>query len=449
MNISTEPKGAATARFIADSRSLRFSPEVLDAAKKCLVDWCAAALGAHQEPAAQAVRRVARGWHGEGQAVMLLGGRTTPVAAALVNGTMAHCLDFDDTHVGSLAHLGGPTWAATLALAEEAGLTGSGALTAFAVGFEVGAKLGKEGFGQSLTPNGFHATGVIGKLAAAAAASAALGLDEERVAHALGLAATQAGGLTASFGTMAKPFHAGKAAMDGVLAAQLSGRGFEAATDLFDVGNGIVPTLVQDQSARLGPVSFGPGDELLCNTFKPYASCLLTHPAIDAARELSRSVEGREIERLRLAVHPFAQQLAGKPAPVTPLEAKFSLAYCVAIALRGYRASAADFSTERLDDEAVRELLPRLEVTEDAEMDKRAAALEVEFKDGGRLDAHVPVALGNPENPMDWNDMRDKFMLLVEPALGRDAEPLWRALRSIEEPGRLGEALTLLAGGGG
>ncbi len=232
------------------------------------------------------------------------------------------------------------------------------------------------------------------------------------------------------------------------MAAQLSARGFEAATDLFDVGNGIVPTLVQDKSARLGPVSFGPGDELLCNTFKPYASCLLTHPAIDAARELSLSVEGREIESLKLAVHPFAQQFAGKLAPVTPLEAKFSLAYCVSIALRGYRATAEDFSTERLGDEAVRELLPRLEVIEDPEMDVRAAALEVEFTGGGHLNTHIPVALGNPENPMDWNDMRDKFMVLVEPPLGRNAEPLWQALRSVEEPGRFGEALTLLAGNG-
>jgi 2-methylcitrate dehydratase PrpD len=378
---------------------------------------------------------------------MLLGGTTSPTLAALVNGTMAHCLDYDDTHLGSHAHLSGPTWAATLALADEAELSGLEALRAFIVGFEVGGKLGGGELGAALTERGFHATGVIGKLAATAAACAALGHEAPRAAHAMGLAATQGGGLTGSFGTMAKPFHAGKAAMDGVLAARLSAQGFEAATDLLDAENGLAPTMVQDGSTRGGPAVFQAGEELLHNTFKPYASCLLTHPAIDAARRLADQVRGRNVEKLKLAIHPLAPCVAGKPDPRTPLEGKFSLAYCVAIALRGHRATATDFSEERLEDPAVRSLLPTLEVVEDAGMDKRAAALEVCLADGERLSAEVPVALGNPENPMGWPDMEEKFTALVEPVLQERAGELLRVLRAVEQPGRLAEALNILAGG--
>ncbi len=394
------------------------------------------------------MRREAQAWAREGTAVLVLGGTTAPAAAALANGTMAHCLDFDDTHVGSLAHLSGPTWAATLALAGEAGLSGAEALNAFITGFEVGGKLGSGGLGEALTERGFHSTGVIGKLAATASACAALGLGEERVAHALGLAVTQAGGLTGSFGTMAKPFHAGKAAMDGVLAARMSAEGFEAATHLLDAETGLAATLVQDGSARAGDAAFGAGEELLHNTFKPYASCLLTHPAIDAARRLAGELAGERIAGVRLAIHPLAPQVAGKPEPTTPLEGKFSLAYCVALGLAGHRATAADFAPERLADAAVRDLLPLLEVVPEEGMDKRAAALEVRLDGGRSLRAEVPMALGNPENPMSWEDMEQKFRALVEPALGARTGELWEALRAVEAPGRLETALGLLSGDG-
>ncbi len=439
-----EPNSVVAARFIAGTRARRCEPEIVEAAKMCLVDWCGVALGAWHEPAAQAVRRLAQDWGGAGAARILLGGRTTPAVAALVNGTMAHCLDFDDTHVGSLAHLSGPTWAATLALASHGGRSGAEALAAFVTGFEVGARLGGNEFGAALTERGFHSTGVVGRLAAAAAACGMLGLDEQQAAHALGLAATQAAGLTGSFGTMAKPFHAGKAAMDGVLSAQLSAHGFEAAPGLLDTEAGLAGTLIQDRSHRIGPLEFSGGWELTRNTFKPYASCLLTHPAIDAARRLAGEVGGSDVREVRVLVHPLAPEVAGKPAPRTALEAKFSLAYCVAIGLRGYGAQAQDFSLERLNDPAVRALLKRIRVQAHPAIGKTSARMEVELADGRKVQAEVPVALGNPENPMSWDAMEAKFMSLVEPVLAERARPLWSALRRFDQPGAFAEALALV-----
>ena len=437
---------ATAARYIAATSRRTLSAAVLDAAKACLVDWCGVAVGALHEPAATAVRKVVRSWGGTGQARVLLGWTTSAPLAALVNGTMAHCLDFDDTHVGAIAHLSAPTWAATLALAQQRGSSGAQALAAFSAGFEVGGKLGSGGLGEKLTERGFHSTGVIGRLAAAAAAGALLGLDEQRAAHALGLAATQTGGFTGSFGTMAKPFHAGKAGMDGVLSAEFAAEGFEAAPRLLDTPDGLVGTMVQDGSAGMGAMDFSES-ELLRNTFKPYASCLLTHPSIDAARSLTGEIGRREVCRVRATVHPLVVQVAGKPSPRTPLEAKFSLAYCVAIGLKGHKAQAGDFSPQQLNDPAVRALLERVQLDPSPGIAKTAAALEVDLADGATLRAEVPIALGNPERPMSWTDMENKFMALVQPALGKKAEALFAALRRFEQPGASEEVASLLEDG--
>src|SRR5438132_1443588 len=146
------------------------------------------------------------------------------------------------------------------------------------------------GLGEAVTARGWHSTGVFGRLGAAAAGAALLRLGAARALHALGSAATQSGGLTASFGTMAKPFHAGKAAMDGVVAAQLAAAGFTAATGLFEPGGGLDTALVQDRSVTFASLDT-PGDlsgwRILDNSFKPYAACHLTHPAVDAARALA------------------------------------------------------------------------------------------------------------------------------------------------------------------
>ncbi|MCZ6532206.1 MAG: MmgE/PrpD family protein [SAR324 cluster bacterium] len=447
MKSPAESNGATAARFIAAAATRQFDPEVLDAAKMCLVDWCGVALGAYHEQAAESVRDMARDWGGSGAAPILLRGTTTPALSALVNGTMAHCLDFDDTHVGSLAHLSGPTWAVALALGAHEGLSGAECLTSFITGFEVGGRLGNEGFGQALTERGFHSTGVIGKLAATATACAALGLDEGQILSALGLAATQASGLTGSFGTMSKPFHAGKSAMDGVLSAQLAAHGFQAAEGLLDGGDGsLANTMVQDGSVGFAPLELSAGQELLRNTFKPYASCLLTHPAIDAARQLAPDINGGGVERLVLEIHPLASQVAGKPSPATPLEGKFSLAYCVALGLRGYHATAEDFSAGRLADPAIAALVSRLELRPAPDMDKRAAVLDVRLEDGRELHAAVPLALGNPGNPMNWNAMEGKFMALAEPQLAARARNLLEVLRRFEEPGALAEVLALVRG---
>ena len=187
------------ASWAAQASGRNWPPEVLEAARACLLDTLGITLGALDEPGGKAVRRVVESWRAEGRARIALGGTTCAAGAALVNGTFAHCLDYDDTHVGATAHLSAPVWSAALAVGQQAGAEGRDMTAAFIAGFESAARLGN-GIGGVANLRGWHSTGIFGALGAAVAASVLLKLDEDGIARALGAAATQAGGLTGSFG---------------------------------------------------------------------------------------------------------------------------------------------------------------------------------------------------------------------------------------------------------
>jgi 2-methylcitrate dehydratase PrpD len=379
----------------------------------------------------------------------LFGGTAAAPFAALANGTLAHCLDFDDTYVKAVTHISAPVWAATLALGEEVGADEGELLAAFIAGFETASRLGS-GLGEAVTARGWHSTGVFGRIGAAAASAAILRLDAERALHALGAAATQTGGLTASFGTMAKPFHAGKAAMDGVVAAQLAAAGFAAATELFEPGGGLDTAFVQDGSATISPIA--PIDlagwHILDNSFKPYAACHLTHPAVDAAHALAPGAsEIAAIKAVRAEIGALANQITGGKSgmPATPLEAKFDLKYCVALGLHGHALSAADFREPWQPDPAVGATAQKVAVVVSPEMGFAAARLTIDFTDGRRGQAHVPVAKGHPGNPMSWDDMWLKFEALVAPRLGLRSGTLFGLVREFGRGGVLGEIRAILA----
>jgi 2-methylcitrate dehydratase PrpD len=403
------------AAFIAGIRQRELPPEVLDAARLCLADWVGVALGAADEPAARVVHETARQWHSAGRATVLLGGSAAAPVAALCNATLAHCLDFDDTYVKGITHISAPVWAATLAVGEDIGASEQQMLAAFIAGFETAARAGY-GLGELVTARGWHGTGVFGRIGAAAAACVLLRLDTEAAVNALGAAATQASGLTASFGTMAKPFHAGKAAMDGVIAAQLAAKGFRAAEGLLDSGAGLDNALIQDRAGTIRPADFS-GWEILNNSFKPYAACHLTHPAIDAAKEVRAAhPEASRARAIRVDVGALAKQVTGEKsgAPATPLEGKFDLKYCVALALHGHTLSAADFREPMRLDPAVAETAARIEVNADARYGFASARLQADLGNGTPIAAEIETAKGHPANPIQWSDMRDKFAGLTD-----------------------------------
>ena len=419
----------ALGAFIASHGAREFPEPVLDAARLCFADWLAVALGAHGEDAGRIARETAQSWGSAGRSTVLYG---TPMAApfaALANGTLAHCLDFDDTHMPSITHTSAPVWAATLALGESIGASEAQMLRAFVVGFECATRAGY-GLGQAVTARGLHSTGVWGRMGAAAASAALLGLDESRAMHALATAATQAAGLTASFGTMAKPFHAGKAAMDGVLAAQLASRGFEAQPGVLSPDGGLDRALIQDGSLKLPMVSFD-GWEILSNSMKPYAACHLVHPAVDGMRALG--IDAADVKAARAWVAPLCMQVTGAATgrPDGPLAAKFDLRYCLAMALSGQTLSARDFMEPWRMERSIADVAGRITPSVDATLGVASARVEIDTTDGRTLKADIPAGKGHPGNAMTWDDMRLKFDGLVEPRFGNRTPELFELARDI------------------
>lgn len=434
----------ALGAYIATTPDRAFPPAILDAARLCLADWMGVALGARDEPAGRITRETLA--NGPGAARVIFGGTAPAPFAALANGTLAHCLDFDDTYVDAITHTSAPVWATVLALGQEVGADASDMLRAFITGFEVTARVG-HGLGQAVTARGWHGTGVFGRVGAAAAAAALLGLGAQAAVQALALAVTQTAGLTASFGTMAKPFHAGKAAMDGIIAARLAQAGMTGAPTLLEAGGGLDNAVIQDRALALPDVDFT-GWRIPRNSFKPYAACHLIHPAIDAARALRAGGLAPEgIRAARAEIGPLAMQVTGGAdgAPATALAGKFDLRYCVALALHGHPVSAADFREPFALDPAIAATAGRIATEIGDGMGFASARLTVEAGNAPSA-VHVPEALGHPGNPMGWNDMSSKFHGLVEPVLGARTGELFATVRDFGADADLARIEAILSG---
>lgn len=410
------------ARFISAAPGNPLPEEVKEAGRQALADYIAVSVAGYDDGAVKALRGLVAGWNAPGGARIFLGPRTQPAFAALLNGTMTHAMDLDDVHYAGGGHPSGPCWSAAFGLAEHHGASDELALRAFVTGYEVMARLGgggQRGVGRTLQHRGFHPTSVFGRAGAAASASVVLGLGTTEAANALGIAATTAGGLVGSFGTHSKPFHAGKAAMDGVMAAEMARSGFIAAQDLYEAGKGILPSFLKGADFVLPELDFEKQWYVLRNGYKRFASCRATHAAAEAAQSVKDKLGNRTITRIQAFVNPIALVAAGNPAPRTGLEARFSTYFCIAMGIAGYRLSAFDFNDATLKDPVITEILPRIECIPVEGQSEVAAKLLIDLSDGQQMEASVDIVLGHPDQPLSWQQIQDKFTGLVTPVLGQ------------------------------
>lgn len=290
--------------------------------RHCLLDWIAVTLAGAQEPVTHMLAEEAREQGGFPQATVVGHGfAASSRQAALINGAASHALDFDDVNMSFTGHPSVVLVPALLALAEARGASGAEFMTAFVAGYETLCRIG-----AAVSPGhyalGFHSTGTIGTFGAAAACARLLRLDAEDTADALGIAATQAAGLKAMFGTMCKPLHAGKASADGMMAAQLAARGFTCRSDAIEAVQGFAATHGPDFDPAAGLREPACGLYLRDNLFKYHAACYGTHAAIEAARYL-RERHGLDQSHVRRAtVHAAASSegVCNIPLPSTGLK---------------------------------------------------------------------------------------------------------------------------------
>ncbi len=440
----------ALADFVVRTRFEGLPAAVVAQAKRCLLDCLGVALRGGEEPLAKAQAALLERAAPRGPATVWASVRRTGILeAALANGTLGHALDFDDTYQPVPIHPSAPLVPALFALAETMPCSGKDVLAAFAAGCEASIRIGLA-LGRSHIEKGWHGTGTFGTFGAAAGAGKLLGLDVGRMVHALGIASVQAAGvIRAAVGTMCKPLHAGKAAMNGLLAACLARDGFtgpaEILTDkqcfgeLFG-GDTLVPGRAVD--------GLGQRYEMLNISFKPYACCSQTHPTADAVRALreTHGLTPDRVESIALTVNPVAANVAGIARPTGSAEAKFSLAYVAALALAGEPPGIAGFEPSRVTQPDLQALCSRVTLEVKPGMGDVETHATIVTKDGRRLTHYVPVARGNPENPLPDDEIRAKFLDLAEPILGtRRARRLMRAVLSLEAAEDAG-AVAKLAG---
>jgi 2-methylcitrate dehydratase PrpD len=419
-------------------RSQPIAPEVLHHAKRAVIDLYAAMIpGAILPPATHYEKALAEEMD-IGSARLALGRKATVRAAALINGAAAHTVEVDDIFRDGIYHPGAPTIPAALALAQANGVAGEAFLRAVIVGYEISTRIGAA-MGRAHYKY-WHNTGTIGCFGAAAAAAEILGLDRSRFAHALATAATFSAGLQQAFrmDSHSKPLHAGHAAEAGVTAALGAREGVVGSLDVIEGEAGFGRAMSDGPDWDKALATLGREFHITRMTFKNHACCGHTFAAIDGALALQErmKVAAREIERIRVGSYRAAKEVSHYEAPQTAAEARFSLKYVVATALTHGSVRLAAFESARINDAATRDLMQRIDVAIDAELDaafpqQRAARVCIVARDGRSEEFLQPTRVGDPDAPLSDAQLDAKYLELASPVLGEAAAKqllarLWR-----------------------
>jgi 2-methylcitrate dehydratase PrpD len=337
------------------------------------------------------------------------------MTAAFINGVSSHIFDYDDTHLKTIIHPGGPVISAILALAEMKPVNGRDFLNALVLGVETECRIGNSVYPEHYDI-GWHITGTAGVFGAAAAAGRLLGLTEQQMIWALGLAASQPVGLRESFGSMNKSFNPGRAASDGLFAAILASKGFTSSNAMIEARRGWANTISTGQHWDEITGGLGQRYEAALNTYKPFACGIVLHPAIDAAIQLRNEnrLTAAQIKRVELKVNPLVIELTGKKTPQEGLEGKFSVYHAVAIALIDGAGGEKQFSDRAVRDPVVIALRDKVVPVIDPAVKAEQVDLTVELVDGRVLRRHIEHAIGSLENPMSNADLERKFTDLAE-----------------------------------
>ena len=410
---------AHLAEFVTKSRWEDCPAEAVDIARRAILDCLGVMLAGSIEPAARIVAEVARAEGGSPLATVVgTPLRTGTVWAALANGTAAHALDFDDTNFAMLGHPSAPVLSAALAAGELTMADGRALVHAFLLGFEVETTMASV-MNPPHYEKGFHATGTLGTMGAAAAAARLLGLDAAQTRAALAVAASQASGLKENFGTMTKPFHAGHAARSGVLSALLARDGFTASEQAIEGPQGYFAVLSAGKRDEQVLDSLGAPWKILETgvAVKPYPSCACTHSIIDSALELQRThrIRPEQVAQVTVGVNAAVPRILIHSNPRSGLEAKFSGEFSAAAALCDGRVGIATFRDDKTDDPTIRELMTRVRLVVDPEIPGDLerhmwTRVTVRLRDGREVTIAPRPVPGHPGLPLSMDQLREKFM---------------------------------------
>ncbi len=415
------------ADFVCKTDVSDLPAKAVDLGKKSILDGIGLALSGSVAESGRLVRRHLADLHlGAGPATVI--GSPTKVAprfAAFANGVGIHADDYDDTQLavakdrvyGLLTHPTAPALPAALAMGEATDADGRSVMLAYHIGVEVECKIA-EAINPRHYQTGFHATATCGTFAAAAASARLMGLDRDATARALSIAGSQSAGLRENFGTMTKPFHAGRSSESGVSAAQFASYGWTATDKILEAPRGFFAAAgggydVNAIEGKLGaPWTFvEPGISI-----KPHPSGSLTHPGMTEMQRLIKEhgIRAADVKRVRVGTNHNMPNALIHHRPTNELQAKFSMEFCMAILLLEGKAGLHEFTDEVVNRDDVKAMIEKVDfviddVAEKAGYDKMTTIIDIDLADGRRVSGRADFGKGSPSNPMSFAEVATKF----------------------------------------
>lgn len=415
------------AEFIINTKYTDIPGDVVALGKKDMLDGLGLALSGSVGETGPLVHQYLQqvGLQPGGTTVAGTAMKVPPRFAAFANGVAIHNDDFDDTQLaaakdrvyGLLTHPTAPVLPVVLAIAETKHVSGQELMAAYHVGVEVECKIA-EAISPRHYEDGFHSTGTIGTLGAAAAAAKVRGFDMDQTLRTLGIAASEGSGLRENFGTMTKPFHAGHAAENGVFAADLAALGWTAAKQILEAPRGFFhayggtyePSFIMNKLGN--PWTFAsPGVSI-----KPFPSGSLTHPGMTEMLRLIRAnnIKPEQVEKVDVGTNHNMPNALIHHRPTTGLQAKFSMEYCLAILLLYGNAGLGDYTDAAVNRPEAQAMLRKVNFYVDPEAERAGYAkmttiLHLHLKDGRVIQGRADFAKGSPANPMSYDEVATKF----------------------------------------
>ncbi|GGG43243.1 hypothetical protein GCM10010964_33340 [Caldovatus sediminis] len=438
------PLTRALGEFVAGLTYAKIPAEAVKIARMGFVDCIGTMIAGRDEDAPQILRRTL-GVGSSGEATLYFSDQRAPAPeAAWVNGAAGHALDYDD--VALRGHPSTVLVPAILAEGEALGASGEEMLAAYLAGYETWAELvwRDQGFHHV---KGWHPTGIFGAIAAAAACASLRKLDATRAAMAIAIGASQSAGLMANFGTMTKPFHAGRSAHSGVIAARLAEAGFTAHLDALEHPQGFLSAVSQhgEVDRTTEPKALGREWKILTEglSIKKYPTCYCTHRAIDGAIRLFKEhpVKGEEVKEIRVSISDRYATILRNHRPKTGLEAKFSMEFAMSSALVARRVGLPELTDSFVQRPDIQSLIERvaIDATTEYEPDGSGAApfdqVKVALTSGATLEGpKVRHATGHAQLPLSDSELFEKFQGCLEAGKAHNqAGALFDRLMSLEK----------------
>jgi len=415
----------ALARFCSNLRFEDLEPNLIESFKKYLLDGIGCGIFGNKQPWVRIVNRMIKEERGRRESTLWLEQFKGPAPqVALGLGVMIHSFDFDDYHNAKI-HPGAVVIPAVISMGERLNASGRKIIQAMVAGYETMVRAALATGPNSSRLRGWHLTGTTGTFGSAAASGNLLGLDEEKMTSALGLAGTQSAGLWAFNvdGAMSKRFHPGRSSQSGIMASLLASKGFKGPSQILEAEDGGFFKATSDE-ANPSLVFEGLGEKFfsLETNIKPYACCANIHSSIDGILSLKKTYgfTPSEVEKIRVGTaHGVILQCGFPYQPKSVLQAQMSLRYCIAVSLLEGKALIEQFSEKKISDPEILHLAERIEFHLDPEIDRLyperfANKVEVTLNNGKRLEIKVESPLGSFEKPMTFEEVAQKFRSLTQ-----------------------------------